>query len=112
MLDTVENKVGSEHWLVSYWQKVIAKGKLKADYLAQISPINHVQHVTAPILLIHGERDGVVPLEQSDNMFEALADADKKVTFIELEGGDHHLSNAKNRLQALKAIDKFIKQFI
>ncbi|WOH35750.1 hypothetical protein RI844_10180 [Thalassotalea fonticola] len=38
--------------------------------------------------------------------------SDKKVTFIKLKHGDHHLSNAENRMKALKVMDKFIKQYI
>ena len=43
---------------------------------------------------------------------KSVEDAQKNVTFIELEQGDHYLSKAKNRMKALKAIDKFIKQYI
>lgn len=112
MLDTEAIDHGSDHWVVAYWQTVISKGDVKKDHLQQISPINYVTKVKAPVLLIHGEWDEIVPFEQSENMFDELEDADKNVTFIELEKGDHYLSNAKNRMKALKAIDKFIKQFI
>ncbi|MEW6998678.1 alpha/beta hydrolase family protein [Colwelliaceae bacterium BS250] len=112
MLETDENDYGSDHWVVSYWQDVISKGDVREDHLEQISPINHVAKITAPILLIHGERDKSVSFEQSENMFDELEDANKTVTFIELEKGDHHLSNAKNRMKTLEAIDEFIKQHI
>lgn len=112
MLDTDERELGIYHWVLSYWQELIAKGEVIDEHLEQISPINHVDKINAPILLIHGERDKTVLLEQSKNMFDALKAAGKKVTFIKLKHGDHHLSNAENRLKALKAIDKFIKQYI
>lgn len=112
MLKTEKRKYGRDHWVVYYWQDVIAKGEVKKSHLEQISPINHVEQVTAPVLLIHGELDLIVPLSQSENMFDELEDAGKNVTFIELEDGDHHLSNTKNRMKALTAIEKFIKQFI
>jgi len=112
MLSNAEYYAGRDHWVVSYWNKIIRKGNFGDDFLAQISPINHVKNITAPVLLIHGERDNVVPFEQSDNMFDALEGADKDVTLIELKDGDHYLSNATNRVKALKAIDDFIKKFI
>jgi dipeptidyl aminopeptidase/acylaminoacyl peptidase len=112
MLETERSDYGSDHWVVSYWQDVISKGDVREDHLEQISPINYVSSVKAPILLIHGERDKTVPLEQSEDMYDELKDAHKNVTFIELDKGDHQLSQAKNRMRALKAIDKFIKQFI
>lgn len=112
MLRTEKRDYGSDHWVVSYWQDVISKGDVKEDHLEQISPINYVNNVNVPILLIHGVQDQTVPLRQSEDMYDELEDANKNVTFIELEKGDHQLSQAKNRLKALKAIDKFIKQFI
>ncbi len=42
-------------------------------------------------------------------MFEALKDANKSVQFIELDKGDHYLSNNNNRLQTLRAIAQFLK---
>lgn len=112
MLSTEQRDHGSDHWVVSYWQDVISKGDVKEDHLEQISPINYVDNVTAPILLIHGTRDKIVPWKQSEDMYDALKDANKNVTFIKLEKGDHYMSQVHNRMKALKAIDKFIKQFI
>lgn len=112
MLRTEQRNYGSDHWVVSYWQDVISKGDVKEDHLEKISPINYVNDITAPVLLIHGERDLVVPLRQSQDMYDELDDANKNVTFIELEKGDHYLSHPKNRLKALKTIDEFIKKYI
>ncbi len=112
MLRTEKRNYGKNHWVVSYWQDVISKGNVKEDHLEKISPINHIEKVKAPVLLIHGELDQTVPVTQSEDMFDELDDADKNVTFIELEEGEHNLSKGKNRLKALKAIDKFIKQHI
>jgi dipeptidyl aminopeptidase/acylaminoacyl peptidase len=112
MLDTEESLYGSDHWVVSYWQDVIAKGDVDADHLQQISPINHINKIIAPILLIHGELDKIVSADQSEDMFDELEDANKDVTYIELEDGDHYLSKEKNRIKALTEIDKFIKKHI
>jgi len=108
MLDDEKHDFGSDHWVLSYWEKNIANGKVDKNYLANISPITHVKKVTKPILLIHGEYDDVVPFSQSEDMYEKLKDAGKKVTFLELPKGDHHLSNGLNRMKTLKAIEHFI----
>lgn len=41
-----------------------------------------------------------------------MKDADKQVTFIELEDGNHYLTDANNRAIALEAIDKFVNKHI
>jgi dipeptidyl aminopeptidase/acylaminoacyl peptidase len=50
------------------------------------------------VLLIHGENDKVVPIKQSEEMYDEMKDANKDVTFIELNDGDHYLITAKNRI--------------
>ena len=112
MLETEERNYGDDHWVVAYWQKIIAQGEVDEDHLEKISPINHVKNIKAPMLLIHGEYDKVVPIKQSIKMFDKMQDADKDVTFLELEKGDHHLSRAENRMKAMLAIEKFVKKHI
>ncbi len=111
-LDKKRHNYGSRHWVVAYWNNITSKNAASKDHIKQISPINHVDKVKIPMLVIHGEKDRVVPVEQSIDMVDALEDADKDVIYIELEGGDHHWSDAENRMHALKEIDKFIKQHI
>lgn len=112
MLRDDRRKYGKDHWVISYWDKVISNGKLDEDHLEKISPIYAVKNIRVPVLLIHSEHDLVVPFEQSEDMFDAMEDADKQVTFVELEKGNHYLSNANNRAKALEAIDNFVKQHI
>ena len=108
MLEDEKHEYGSDHWVLSYWQESIINGTVAKNHLEKISPITHVNNIQIPILLIHGEYDKVVPISQSKNMYEELKDAGKPVKFVELNKGDHHLSNGINRMEALKAIDKFI----
>jgi len=112
MLDDDKYKFGKDHWLVSYWQRNTNNGNVDEDHLANISPITHVKKVQQPILLIHGEYDQVVPFSQSEDMYDELIAAGKKVSLVELPKGDHYLSNGKNRMKALTAIDEFIMEHI
>lgn len=112
MMESERRDYGSDHWVISYWEKAIANGKFDDDHLDQISPINHVKNVKAPILLIHGQFDEVVPVGQSREMADELEDEDKDVTLIELKGGNHHLSKAENRMKAIKAIETFVEKHI
>ncbi|MGB3711818.1 MAG: S9 family peptidase [Erythrobacter sp.] len=76
--------------------------------LDAISPSENAAKANAPILLIHGRDDTVVPFEQSARMLDALRDAGKPVEFVELEGEDHWLSNAATRRAMLKAAVDFV----
>jgi dipeptidyl aminopeptidase/acylaminoacyl peptidase len=112
MIDNEKFEYGSDHWLVSYWQDLIDKDKLGDDFLETISPINYIDKIKSPVLLIHGKNDTIVPFEQSENMFDELEDEGKTVTFIELEDEGYHLSKNETRLQTLNAIDAFIHKHI
>ena len=54
-----------------------------------ISPLEEVEKVNVPILLIHGDVDQRVPLEHAEKYRDALVDAGKPHTYLELEGADH-----------------------
>jgi len=76
----------------------------------QISPLQHVSDVKAPILLIHGRLDSVVPYEQSVLMEAALKKANKAVEFVTLDGEDHWLSRDATRQQMLETTVTFLEK--
>lgn len=108
MMSSERAKYGRRHWVIRYWDDVMSGGDFDKDHLEQISPINHVEKVKAPVLLIHGEYDKVVPWRQSDNMYDELLDADKQVQFVKLPKGNHSLTSAQNRMAAMEAIEAFM----
>jgi acetyl esterase/lipase len=55
----------------------------------EASPITHVTADDAPMLLLHGDQDTVVRIEQSEQMEAALKKAGVAVTFIRVPGGNH-----------------------
>ncbi len=57
--------------------------------LAAISPITHVTKDDAPTLLLHGTRDPLVPLQQSEVMFAKLEKAGVDAELIVREGKGH-----------------------
>lgn len=59
------------------------------DILKQISPITHVTSTTPPTLIIHGDQDDVVPLQQSEVMVAKLKEASVPVELIVKKGGKH-----------------------
>ena len=68
--------------------------------------------VQAPVLIIHGEKDRVVDVKHGRDMHKALRRADKVVTYVELEDGDHYLSIEENRLQAFRLMEDFLARHL
>jgi esterase/lipase len=101
---TKDNELGVA---TRYWDRFW--GVADKEGLKAISPIEHVQAVTAPILLIHGRDDTVVPFAQSDVMLNALKRAGKAVEMVTLKHEDHWLSSSETRLQMLEATVAFLR---
>mgnify|MGYP003139019710 FL=1 len=103
---------GRKHWALDYWQENIGDLDEEREKLDAISPARAADKFTAPVLLIHGNDDTIVPIKQSEIMERALEKAGKDVTFLELEGEDHWMSDGDTRIDALRAMAIFIDQHI
>ncbi|MFL5295957.1 MAG: alpha/beta hydrolase family protein [Phenylobacterium sp.] len=93
-----------------YWNRFMGYDSKDSGVLARNSPIQHAAEADAPILLVHGKDDTVVPLEQSRIMAEALQRAGKPVDLIVQPGADHWLSRGDTRLQMLDAVVAFLEK--
>ncbi|MGZ9896891.1 alpha/beta hydrolase family protein [Shewanella gaetbuli] len=92
----------------------IVKKRIGDDYdaLYERSPVSKANNINVPVLLIHGEKDRVVDIEQSEDMYDALKKYNKPVEFVELEDGDHYLSDNADRLKTFHAIEAFLQQYL
>ena len=107
-LDYLSDKTGSKSAADRYTYRFLGVSGPRDPVLDEISPIAHVATTTAPILLIHGRDDTVVPFEQSALLANALKKAGKPVSLIELKQEDHWLSRGATRLQMLQATVAFL----
>lgn len=65
----------------------------RADRAAQANPVTYLVGDTQmpPFLILHGDRDTYVPVNQAAILFEALRRAGREVTLYLIPGGDHGL---------------------
>lgn len=61
----------------------------QAPTVKGVSPIEHVKDLNVPLLIIHGDIDQRVPVEQSRLFVDALKKLDKDFKYVELKGADH-----------------------
>ncbi len=59
------------------------------DKAARANPITYITPTTAPFLIVHGDQDPLVPLNQSELLFEALKKAGVSVRLHIIEGAGH-----------------------
>jgi dipeptidyl aminopeptidase/acylaminoacyl peptidase len=112
MISSKEYYLGSDHWVVSYWEKLIANGEADDEFLEAISPLNFAKNFTAPTLLIHAQNDRIVRSYQSEKMASELDSQDKVVKYVELENESHSLHTSEGRFEALSEIIGFLNTHI
>lgn len=77
------------------------------------SPARHANSFRAPVLLIHGVDDTVVPITQSQRMARVLKEANKAVELIELPGEDHWMmTSSASRNRTLTELELFLGKHI
>ena len=109
-LKYTEDEAGPESAAARVWSLFLG---VKTDWgaLRDISPVAQASRADAPILLIHGNDDTVVPIAQSDEMEKALKVAGKPVERVTLKGADHWLLEEDTRVAMLKASVAFVQKY-
>jgi dipeptidyl aminopeptidase/acylaminoacyl peptidase len=70
-------------------------------YMAR-SPIHHPERINAPLILFQGTEDTVVPPDQAEKMYEAMAARGLPVALVMFEGEGHGFRRAENIRRALE----------
>ena len=83
--------------------------KMTPDFAA-VSPINAVDRIKTPLLLIHGRKDVTVDAVQSAKMYSAMTKAGKDVEYVPVPLADHYFTREADRLTLLKTIEAFLRK--
>jgi len=82
------------------------------DFLEEISPINKVERIRAPLLVIHGANDPRVPIGEAEQMVARLKALGRTVEFLRLEDEGHQIAKLKNKLVAYPAAVDFLRRHL
>lgn len=67
--------------------------KLNKEMAALVSPVTHVSKESAPLLLLHGTKDGTVPMQQSELLLEKYKKAGASAELVKIPDGVHAFWN-------------------
>ncbi len=99
---------GSDSMGYLYWLKAIGNPETDAQRLREISPRDQIGRIKAPLLLVHGTDDLIVPISQSRMMKRLLDQSGRKTPIIELEHEGHGGWTKENEMYALSNIAAFL----
>jgi dipeptidyl aminopeptidase/acylaminoacyl peptidase len=74
------------------------------DLYIKQSPLFNADKINTPILLLHGTVDTNVPTNESQQLFTALRILGKPVSYIQIDGENHVITNYNKRLAWQNAI--------
>ena len=83
------------------------------DNIVEASPISHVTPDDPPFLLIHGDRDELVPVEQSQLMYDRLVQVGVPAQLIIVRNAGHSMtSTGGTATPSLAEINQSISDFL
>jgi dipeptidyl aminopeptidase/acylaminoacyl peptidase len=81
-----------------------------ADFLESISPLNFIDRIEAPLLVIHGANDPRVPVHEAEQIVATLRARGRDVEYLLYEDEGHGLAKAKNRADAWPKVVTFFER--
>ncbi len=112
MLAYERERHGSKSSAYAYWRGQIGDPDKDREAIDAVSPKRHAADYKAPVLLLHGVDDTMVPSAQSSQMEDALQAKGKTVRYIKLKGDDHYFNSDESRRTLLTEMAAFIAQNI
>ena len=85
-----------------YLDGLIGPYPARKDVYMERSPIHHLEGFTEPLILFQGSEDTVVPPDQAETMYAAMAARGLPVALVVFEGEGHGFRRAENIRRALE----------
>jgi dipeptidyl aminopeptidase/acylaminoacyl peptidase len=80
------------------------------NILKNLSPLYHVSANDAPVLIIHGDKDDVVPIRQSELLLKKLKEANVPASLIIKKGEGHGWNRDDEEIKMfIDWFDKYLK---
>jgi dipeptidyl aminopeptidase/acylaminoacyl peptidase len=82
------------------------------DKLRKDSPLKHVDKITVPVLMVHGDKDSEVQVDQTKAMASALKRGKKAHKAVLIDGANHIFERKSDRVTLLKEVEAFLMEHL
>lgn len=100
-----------EHWKKGI-EALIGNAEDDKDMLYERSPINFVDNIQCPLLVVQGKHDPRVVEAESEQIVNKLKEKKKPVEYILLEDEGHGYSKVSNQIKVFEAKIKFLDKYL
>ena len=94
------------------WREFLNSDVLPVVALSELSPVNNLDRIVAPIQLIVGSRDQRVPPSHSHEMFHLLKESGKTVELIEFESASHDIWSTDTEPHIIRSLAAFLDEHL
>ncbi len=82
------------------------------SYLEKCSPLNFLEGIKAPLLLVHGKNDHIVAEKESQQIYESMKKNCKDVTYVLFPDEGHRFAKFPNKMVYLDRSEFFLSQHL
>jgi dipeptidyl aminopeptidase/acylaminoacyl peptidase len=100
-----------------YWEPLLAMmyemvGNPEADsvMLREVSPVFHVDKITAPLFIAQGANDPRVNIDESDQIVKAMKERGVVVEYMVKDNEGHGFRNEENKFDFYRAMEAFLNE--
>ena len=76
-------------------------------YLEKCSPLNYLDAIQAPLLLLHGQNDHIVQESESMQIYESMKKRGKQVSYVLFPDEGHGFAKYPNKMMYLDQVERF-----
>ncbi|MBD0373878.1 MAG: S9 family peptidase, partial [Pyrinomonadaceae bacterium] len=89
-------------------------GSLERDleFLRSVSPLNRVERIKTPLMVIHGKNDPRVPYTEAEQIVKALRDRGAPVEYKLFDDEGHGINKLSNRLIVYPLVADFLDRYM
>jgi acetyl esterase/lipase len=93
----------TEPWIAAAAVSKYGHPETDAALLRDLSPIHRIDQLKAPLLVVHGDEDTNVPVEEAEQVVASLAERGIEHQYLLFEGEGHELLATENRVAFVQA---------
>ncbi|WP_132057683.1 S9 family peptidase [Halorussus amylolyticus] len=82
------------------------------EFLESISPINNVENIATPLLVLHGANDPRVPVGEAEQIADEAAEQGVPVEKLVFDDEGHGFSKLENRIEAYTTVADFLDRHV
>lgn len=96
---------GRQQRVAEYGDPVVMR-----EALERFSPINRIDRMKAPLLLVHANRDPRVPIGESETVYSCLSGLHHPCEYLRIDHEGHGFARVENRRKVFSAFARFLEE--